>query len=270
MNFEFLKVVHEGKVVEVSLARAEKANALNEKLWREVGEVFGWADTTPEVRCVILRGEGPHFCSGIDLEFVGGVLTGMRSLAEGHRQEALRQFIKGLQQAFTAVESCRKPVIAAVHGVCFGGGVDLITACDIRHASKDASFSVKEVDLGIVADVGTLQRLPHLVGQGRARELALTGRTFSAEDAAAMGLVTQLAGDSDGLLEGAREHARLIAGKSPLAVRGIKQVMNFSRDHSVADSLEYVATWNAGMLLSADMEIAMKARLAKKTPSFSD
>ncbi len=270
MNFEFLKVVHQGKVAEVSLARPEKANATNETLWREIGEVFAWIDSTPEIRCAILRGEGPHFCAGIDLEFVSSVLTRMRALGEGNRQEAIRHFIKGLQQAFSALESCRKPIIAAVHGVCFGGGIDLITACDIRHASKDASFCIKEIDLGIVADVGTLQRLPHLIGQGRARELALTGRVFRADEALAIGLVTEVASDPVSLLEGAREQAKLIASKSPLAIRGIKQVLNFSRDHSVADSLEYVATWNAGMLLSTDMQTAVSALLAKKSPEFSD
>lgn len=270
MNFEFLKVQQEQKVAEVTLMRPDKANALNEKLWNEIGTVFASLDKTPEVRAIVLKAEGPHFCAGIDFEFVGSISKRMQGMAEGQKQETLRLFIKSLQHAFTALEACRKPVIAAVQGVCFGGGIDLIAACDIRHASSDASFSVKEVDVGMVADVGTLQRLPPIIGQGRARELAFTGRVFTAAEAQSMGLINQLVKTKDEVWTLAREQAQLIASKSPLAVRGTKEILNYSRDHSISDGLDYVATWNAGMLLSADMQKSVMAFLTKKPAVYDD
>jgi enoyl-CoA hydratase len=154
--------------------------------------------------------------------------------------------------------------------VCYGGGIDLISACDIRHAAADATFSVKEVDLGIVADVGTLQRLPHLVGEGRAREWALTGRIFQATEAERAGLINTVTPDAQSLLDLAREQAALIAEKSPLAVRGTKHIMNYSRDHTVAEGLDYVAVWNAGMLMSLDLKLAVEAAMQRRQAEFPD
>jgi len=269
-DFEFLKVSLANKVAEVSLNRPDKANALHEKMWYEIEAAFRWADETPEVRAVILRSEGLRFCSGIDFEFVMSIAQRIESLPDGRRQEQLLAIIRSLQASFTRIESCRKPVIAAVQGVCYGGGIDLISACDIRHASADASFSVKEVDLGIVADIGTLQRLPKIVGEGRTREWALTGKLFNAVEAQRAGLINEVAPDVPGLLALAREQAALIAEKSPLAVRGTKQVLNYSRDHSVAEGLEYVATWNAAMLMSLDLKMAVEAAMQRKKAQFPD
>ncbi len=269
-DFEFLKLTLANKVAEVSLNRPDKANALHEKMWFEVETAFRWADETPEVRAVILRSEGPRFCSGIDFEFIQSIVRRIEGTPEGRRQEQLLAIIRSLQASFTRIESCRKPVIAAIQGVCYGGGIDLVTACDIRHASADATFSVKEVDLGIVADIGTLQRLPKIVSEGRAREWALTGKVFSAVDAQRAGLINEVTEDAAALLALAREQAAMIAEKAPLAVRGTKQILNYSRDHSVAEGLDYVAVWNAGMLMSLDLKMAVEAAMQRRKAAFPD
>ncbi len=269
-DFEFLKLTLANKVAEVSLNRPDKANALHEKMWFEVETAFRWADETPEVRAVILRSEGPRFCSGIDFEFIQSIARRIEGTPEGRRQEQLLAIIRSLQASFTRIESCRKPVIAAIQGVCYGGGIDLVTACDIRHASADATFSVKEVDLGIVADIGTLQRLPKIVSEGRAREWALTGKVFRAVDAQRAGLINEVPEDAAALLALAREQAAMIAEKAPLAVRGTKQILNYSRDHSVAEGLDYVAVWNAGMLMSLDLKMAVEAAMQRRKAAFPD
>ena len=269
-EFSKLNLEVQDGVATVSLGRPEKANAVNGKMWAEIETVFGHIDDTPSIRAAVLTGAGKNFCGGIDFTLIGELVGEYNNRADGQRQEWLRKKIKALQAGFSAIEACRKPVIAAVHGACYGAGIDIITACDIRFAAADTRFCVKEVDLAIVADVGTLQRLPHIVGQGVARELAFTGRTFSAEEAQQMRLVNRVLEDQDATLTRAREVAGLIAEKSPLAVRGIKQVMNYSRDHSVDDGLDYVATWNAGMLISSDGQEAFAAAIEKRTPTFKD
>jgi enoyl-CoA hydratase len=182
----------------------------------------------------------------------------------------LRRLILDLQDTITSVERCRKPVIAAIHGACIGGGIDLITACDMRYCSAEARFSVKEIDVGMTADVGTLQRLPRLVGEGMARELAYTGRMFDAADAKDMGLVNRVFETPDALQAGVMEIANTIAAKSPLAIRGCKEMITYARDHSVADSLNHVATWNAAMLMSRDLVEAGAAAREKRLPVFGD
>ena len=198
------------------------------------------------------------------------LMQSAQKLPSGHQQEFLFHQIQKLQKAFSALEKCTKPVIAAVHGGCIGGGIDLITACDMRYASSDATFCVKEIDLAIVADVGTLQRLPRLIGEGRSRELAFTGRTVSAQEALEMGLVNAVFDNRDMLMEETTKIATQITLKSPLTIRGIKHVMNFSKEHTVADGLQYVAAWNASMLLSEDVQIAIKSIMSKTTPTFRD
>jgi enoyl-CoA hydratase/carnithine racemase len=169
-----------------------------------------------------------------------------------------------------AAEACRKPILAAIHGACIGGGVDLITACDIRYATADARFSVKEIDLAIVADLGTLQRLPRLIGDGLARELAFTGRSFGGEEALAMRLVNRVFADQEALLSAVLEAARVIARKSPATIRGIKQELNYSRDHTVAQGLLHVAKHNASHLFSDDLAEALAATQEGRDPRFSD
>ncbi|KAG5520566.1 hypothetical protein RHGRI_033220 [Rhododendron griersonianum] len=174
-----------------------------------------------------------------------------------------------MQDTITAIERCRKPVIAAIHGACIGGGIDIITACDVRYCTESAFFSVKEVDLGITADLGTLQRLPSIVGYGKAVELALSARRFSGSEAKELGLVSRVFGSKDAMDEGVQAIAEEIAAKSPLAVTGTKAVLLRSRDLTVVQGLDYIATWNSGMLLSDDLVEARAAQSQKRAPSFS-
>ncbi|MBM75872.1 MAG: enoyl-CoA hydratase [Proteobacteria bacterium] len=269
-DFIHLKVVCTDKIAFAQLARPEKANALNDVLWFELEQLAIWADATPEVRVLVLSGEGKHFCAGIDFSLAGALFSSISHLPEGQKQEALCGRIKELQRAFSALEHCRKPVIAAVHGSCIGGGIDLITACDMRYASENTRFSVKEVDLGIVADIGTLQRLPHLIGEGMVRELAYTGREFDALEACSMGLINRVFEDKEKLQEGVSALAKSIAEKSPLTIRGIKRTLNFSRDHSVEEGLDYVALWNSSMLLSQDTQQAISGIMSGSKPQFLD
>jgi enoyl-CoA hydratase len=254
----------------VRLDRPDKANALDQALWSAIGKAFEWIDAEDAIRVAVLGGNGRHFCAGIDFGLIGAILAGLNGLKPGRKEERLRRIILELQAAFTAIEHCRKPVLAAVQGLCLGGGLDLIATCDVRYAAADARFALKEVDLGIVADIGSLQRLPYLLGEGRVRELAFTGREFDAAEAFEMGLVNRVYATPAELLAGVEETARLIAAKSPLTVRGIKQVMNYSRDHSIVSGLEFVATWNAAMLLSEDTAEAVAAAMQKRTPRFED
>jgi enoyl-CoA hydratase/carnithine racemase len=254
----------------VTLDRPDKANAIDMAMWHEIRDAMRWIDETPEARVAIIRGAGRQFTAGIDLALLGAVRAEVADACEGRSREKLRRLILDLQDTLTAIERCRKPVIAAIHGACIGGGVDLVTACDIRLASADALFAVKEIDVGMTADLGTLQRLPLLVGEGMARELAYTGRAFDGREAREMRLVNRCHDTPEALMAGAQELARAIAAKSPLAVRGAKEMITYARDHSIADGLDHVATWNAAMLLSADLPEALAAARERRKPEFRD
>ncbi|MEE2959827.1 MAG: crotonase/enoyl-CoA hydratase family protein [Myxococcota bacterium] len=270
MEFQNIKIEKNQEIAIATLDRPEKANALSQNLWNEIGELARWVDRQPDIRVVLLEGAGKHFCAGIDYQLIMEIVGKVGPKLEGHKQAALLQIIEDLQRAFTAIEQCRQPFIAAIHGACVGGGIDLVTACDIRYASAESRFSVKEIDLAIVADIGTLQRLPHLVGQGNARELAMTGRTIDAHEAKSMGLISEVFSDPQSLRDEAIKRATLISKKSPLTLRGIKKVMNYCRNVSVEQGLQYVATWNAGMLLSADAQEALSSQLEKRESVFQN
>jgi enoyl-CoA hydratase len=257
-------------IAEIRLNRPDKSNAMNEAMWQEIRQAFDWVDATPEARVAILSGAGRNFCAGIDLAMMAGIQQRIAHADGARSREALRRLILDLQDCLSSLERCRKPVIAAIQGACIGGALDLVTSCDMRYAAADAVFSVREIDLGMVADVGTLQRLPRLVGDGMARELAYTGRNFTADEAERMGLANRIFASPEALTAAVREIAATIAAKSPLATRGLKEVMNFSRDHSVADGLNFVATWNAALLLSGDLSESMLAMREKRAPRFAD
>lgn len=260
----------EGAVAEVCLNRPDRSNALNEAMWQELREAMRWADAAPEVRAVVLAGAGKNFCAGIDLAMLAGVAQVVAHPDPARTREQLRRLILDLQDCLTSIEQCRKPVLAAIQGACIGGALDVVSACDMRYAAADAVFSVREVDVGMTADVGTLQRLPRIVPDGVARELAYTGRNVDANEAAAIGLVNRVFASQEELAAGVMKLAQQIAAKSPLAIRGTKEMLNYGRDHSVADGLNYVATWNAGMLMSADLSEAMAAAREKRAPVFEN
>ncbi len=261
---------HDAHIAEVRLSRPDRSNAMNDAMWHELRKAFQWADAESEVRVVLLTGAGKNFCSGIDLSLLANVQAVVDHADPARSHERLRRLILDMQDCLSSVERCRKPVIAAIQGACIGAGVDLVTCCDMRYGAVDAQFSVREIDVGMVADVGTLQRLPRLVPDGVARELAFSGRTLDAGEAKEIGFVNRVFEAHEALHEGVTKVARSIAGKSPLAIRGTKEMLNYGRDHSVADGLNYVATWNAAMLMSADLSEAMGALREKRVPKFQD
>lgn len=265
----FFRIERSGSVVELVMNRPDRANSMTPDFWTDLPRLMDRFSAEGTVRAVIIAGEGRHFTSGMDLATFDAIVSLFRE-EPGRGAYAFRNMILKLQDTFTSIERAPFPVIAAVHGACIGGGIDLITACDVRIATADASFSIEEIHLGLAADVGTLQRLPKLIAPSIAAELAYSGRRFGAEEAHRFGLVSSLHADREALLSAARALAGSIAAKSPLAMAGIKRNLAFSRDHGVADGLDYVATWNGGMLREGDLMQAIRARMEKREAEFPD
>jgi enoyl-CoA hydratase len=260
-------------VATVWLDRPDKLNAMGHAFWDGLPGIMASLAADDEVRVVIVAGKGRAFSVGLDLaEFGPEMVSGLFGGGDGspaERAGAQLAQIKHMQAAITAVADCPKPVIAAIHGYCIGGAVDLVTAADIRIASRDATFSVRETKLAMVADVGTLQRLPDIVDPGWVAELAFTGRDVDAAEAQEMGLVTHVYGDGEQLHEAANDLAAQIAANSPLAVQGAKAVLRATRDMSTAAALDYAAVWNAAFLASNDLQEAFAAYLEKRPPEFT-
>jgi enoyl-CoA hydratase len=253
------------------MCRPEALNSMVPAFWRELPELVRELDAGGEARALVISSTGRHFTAGMDLAvFQGGFGAGSGARERGRARAALRDGVLALQESFTCLERARMPVIAAVQGGCIGGGVDLVCACDLRYCSEDAFFCVQETNLGMTADVGTLQRLPKLVPEGVAREMAYTGRRLPAARAREVGLVNGVFPDAAALLAGALEVAREIAARSPLAVWGCKEMLGYARDHSVQDGLDHVATWQAGMFHGDDLAEALRARGEKREPAFED
>ncbi|KAG0004440.1 hypothetical protein BGZ65_000364 [Modicella reniformis] len=254
-------------VAHVELSRAKKMNAINSAMWVDIRSVFDTLRDDPDVRAIVLSGAGRCFTSGLDMFSLN-----LPVVEDDPSRTAfkIRLFLKALQDSLSAIERCDKAVIAAIHGPCIGGGIDISTACDIRYASKDAYFSVKEVDIGLAADVGTLQRLPKVVGNiSWVRELCLTARNFDANEALEFGFISKILPDHAKVLEAAIATATLIAEKSPIAVNGTKHLLNYSRDHSVQEGLDYTAAWNMVMLTTPDLPTAAAASMQKQKPTFA-
>jgi len=270
MTYRCFDVEIADQVAHVRLSRPDELNTMTADFWRELPEIVTGISDDASARAVVISSTGKHFSAGMDLSvFLGGELDGEQAEA-GRKHARLRSNAKVLQWSFTALEKARVPVIAAVQGGVIGGAVDLVTACDVRYASADAFFCVQEINIGMTADVGTLQRLGTVVPEGFAREMAFTGRRYPAQRAYEVGLVQEVFADHESLVEGALETAREIAGKSPLAVWGTKVAMNYARDHSVDDSLDQIATWQSGMFQPDDMKEAFTAKAEKRDPVFPD
>ncbi len=257
-------------VATVTIHRPEKANALHMPAWEELESIFEHLDKNEEVRAVILAGAGKHFCSGIDLELLMSVSETDKIDCEGRKREVIRELILALQRPINAIEKCRKPVIAAIQQGCIGAGVDIISACDMRYSTEDAYFSIKEIDMGMVADLGTLQRLPKIIPAGYASEMAFTGRDVPASEALTFGLVNAVFPTQEEMINHVKELSGTIASKSPLSIRGIKENLLYARDHSVEDGLKYIQTWNAAFLLSNDLKESFTAFMQKKTPDYEN
>ena len=265
-----MTVERSGRIAEVTLIGPSKGNAMGPDFWRELPLVFRALDADPEVRAVVLTGSGEHFSYGLDLPAMmpqwsqyldGEALAGPRT--------AFLDEVRTMQDAVSAVAACRKPVIAAVSGWCIGGGVDVISAADLRVAGADAKFSVREVRVAIVADLGSLQRLGPIIGEGHLRELALTGRDIDAARAERIGLVNDVYPDRDAALAAARATAADIAANPPLVVQGVKDVVSVNTEEQVRAGLRYVSAWNAAFLPSKDLGEAVQAFVERREPRYS-
>ncbi|MFT4759395.1 MAG: enoyl-CoA hydratase [Paraglaciecola sp.] len=270
MNYKTFKVSIENNIAQVSFNRPDKANSLTALAWEEMQSIFETLDETPEARVIVLSGEGKNFCAGIDLAMLMDLQKYNDMTCEGRKREKLRSFIFKLQDAITAIEKCRKPVLAAIHGACVGGAVDIVSACDMRYCSENAYFSIKEIDLGLVADIGTLQRMPTILNPGLMAELAYTGRNVMGAEAAQIGLVNSVSPTREAMMEKVMGIAKTIASKSPLCIRGTKEMLLYKRDHTVDESLNYMVAWNASMLLSEDLTEAFTAFMEKRKPVYKD
>jgi enoyl-CoA hydratase len=269
-TYKVFEIEKKDHVAWVFMNRPDKLNACGPDFWREIVPVMDEMDSDDGVRVVVLAGRGKAFTAGIDLVSMASEVTGIAEpgIMGGKRLKMVKDILH-LQKSITCVETCRKPVIAAIHGYCIGAGLDIITACDIRLASRDAVFSVREARVAIVADVGTLQRLPRIVGEGHAKELTYTTRDIDAERAKEIHLVNEIYPDREALFAGAQSIAEEIAEQSPLAVMSAKEVIHYCRDKSVADGLDYVAQRSANILPSKDFFEAITAFSEKRKPRFS-
>ncbi|MBB2770358.1 crotonase/enoyl-CoA hydratase family protein [Mycolicibacterium monacense] len=266
-TYESVTIETDGHVAQVTLIGPGKGNAMGPAFWAELPDVFTSLDADPDVRAIVLTGSGRNFSYGLDLAAMGGTLPGLdagaRSRADFHKT------LQKMQGAISAVADCRTPTVASVHGWCIGGGVDLISAVDIRYASADAKFSVREVKLAIVADVGSLARLPLILTDGHLRELALTGKDIDAARAEKIGLVNDVYDDPEASLAAAHATAKEIAANPPLTVHGVKDVLDQQRIARVSESLRYVAAWNSAFLPSKDLGEAVTAMFQKRPPNFT-
>jgi enoyl-CoA hydratase len=265
-----LAVDRRGTVARVTLLGPGKGNAMGPDFWRELPLVFTALDEDQGIRAVVVAASGRNFSYGLDLgAFMAS--AGAEAAEDGGLAGARTAFlrrVKAMQASIDAVEACRKPVVAAVQGWCLGGGVDLIAACDVRYAAADATFSIRETRVAIVADVGSLQRLPGIIGEGHLRELALTGKDIDAARAASIGLVNDVLPDQAAAFDAAYEFAVQAAANAPLVVQGVKQVLHHNREAAIRDGLNYVAVWNSAFLQSHDLGEAMTAFLEKRPPEF--
>ena len=263
------------KVGHIKMNRPEKANSMIAEFWNELPEIVHEMSASGAVRAVVLSGEGRHFCSGMDLSVFSASGSDVGPAASGgkhtsRRGERFRSTAMKLQDSFTALERARMPILCAIQGACVGGGIDMVSAADRRYASESSYFCIAEINIGMTADVGTLQRMPRLVPEGIVRELAYTGRKWSAAEALAAGFVNKVYADHEQLISGVHEIAAEIASKSPMAVWGTKKSMQYSQEHSIADGLDHIATWNASMFDTDDMAEAFAAQMEKRDADFPD
>ena len=274
MPFEstVLSIHRDDTVATIWLDRPEARNAMGPEFWVDLPRAVADLDADDEIRCIVIAARGPHFSVGLDLKAMGAGLLGggeRGSSSQAVKNATLHTQIRSMQDSITSVAACTKPVIAAIHGYCIGGGVDLIAACDIRLSSADAVYSVREAKVAIVADIGSLQRLPRIIGMGHVAELALSGKDISARRAEAIGLVNDAEGDADAVFARALELAREISANSPLAVQGTKAVLAAGDGKTIQEGLDYVAAWNTMFISSNDLGEAMASFIEKRPARYS-
>ena len=274
MNYESFKYSSEEGIGHLVLNKGEDLNKLTMNFWYELPKILDEIDRDASLRVLILSSTGKHFCAGMDLKNFGTLGNDSEKKTnvpdKARIGENLYRVAKELQDMLSKLEKLRIPVLAGIQGGCIGGGLDLVTAADMRFASKDAFFCIQEINIGMAADIGTLQRLPRVIPEGKVRELAYTGRRMPAEEALETGLVNKVYESHEEMVAGLKEMATVIASKSPLAVYGTKAILNFSRDHTIAEGLEYNALWSGAMLPQEDMAEAMMSNMEKRDPEFKD
>ena len=274
MNYESFKYTSEDGVGHLVLNKGEDLNKMTMNFWYELPRILDEIDKDASLRVLILSSTGKHFCAGMDLKNFGTLGNDAEKKTnvpdKARIGESLYRVAKELQDMLSKLEKLRIPVLAGIQGGCIGGGLDLVTAADMRFASKDAFFCIQEVNIGMAADIGTLQRLPRVIPEGKVRELAYTGRRMPAGEALEAGLVNKVYESHEEMVSGLKEMAAVIASKSPLAVYGTKAILNFSRDHTIAEGLEYNALWSGAMLPQEDMAEAMMSNIEKREPEFKD
>ena len=279
MAYKCFEVTIDERIAHIVLTRPEKRNSMGPDFWDELPEIIEDIDAGAKARVIVISSTGPHFSAGLDIKAFapsgGASDAGSSDSARGSDKDVLRQRgaafydnVLRMQKTFSCLEACRMPVLVAIQGGAIGGGVDFATACDMRYATEDAFFTIYEVNIGMTADVGTFPRLVKLIPEGIVRELAYTGRRMSAAEAQRVGLVNQVFADQDTMLDGVMSVAREIASKAPLAVYGCKRMINYARDHSTADGLDYIGIWNASMLQPAEMAEAMLANSEQRPGTF--
>jgi enoyl-CoA hydratase len=269
MTYTTLTVSLDASIAHIQLCRPAELNSMTREFWSELPRALHAIDAAAEARVIVISSTGKHFTAGMDLSVFGSAAVAPNASRElGRTRENLRRNVLELQESVNVIERVRMPVLAAIQGGCIGGGVDMISACDARYCTADAFFCVQEINIGMVADLGTLQRLPKIIPSGMARELAYTGRRLPAARALQIGLVNEVFPDQTALLAGVLQVAREIAERSPLAVHGSKEMLNYARDHSVSDALQYMAAWQSGMFQSGDMVESFAAKTEKRAPVY--
>lgn len=270
--YECFDVSVSDRVAHLQLKRPDELNTMTTAFWSELPRIVAEIDADASARAIVISSTGKHFSAGMDLSvFTGGsIASGGGVKEEGRKRAALWMLVQTLQDSFTSLERARMPVLAAIQGGCIGGAVDMVCAADMRYASADAFFCIQEINIGMTADVGTLQRLPKIIPEGIARELAYTGDRMPAHRAREVGLVNEVFDDHESLVNGVLEIAARIATRSPLAIWGTKEMINYTRDHSVEDALKYMAGWQSGMFHPTDMLEEFAAKGENRDPSFEE
>ena len=265
-------VTIEDGVAHIRLNRPDALNAMNRAFWNELPVIVRDISDNARARVIVISSTGKHFSAGMDLTvFTSGGTTGEEARADREtRNESFRYHVHHLQDVFSCLDQARMPVLVAIQGGCIGGAVDMTSACDIRYATADAFFCIQEINIGMTADVGTFPRLCKLIPEGWVRELAYTGRRLPAARAREIGLVNEVYASHEEMLAAVMETAREIASKSPLAVAGSKVMINYARDHTIKDGLDYIATWQTGMFAPSHMAEAFAARSQKREGVFPD
>ena len=269
MSYKCFAVEIKHQIAHVVLNRPEKRNSMNQDFWQEFPAIIEDIDNNARARVIVISSTGPHFSAGLDLTMFSSADTADKP-HKNQRAVASYNHILHMQESFNVLENARIPVIAAIQGGAFGGGVDLATACDMRYATEDAFLVVQEINIALTADVGTFPRLVKLIPEGIVRELAYTGRKLGAQEARQVGLVNQVYPDQQSMLEGVMDIAAEIASKAPAAVYGSKRMINYARDHSTADALDYISIWNTSMMNNAEIMEALQAKSESRPAEFVD